>query len=98
MPRQDFDRPERFKDPAAYLDFKFNWEDWLEDGEVIVDSTWESDPGISLSNPSHFSPYTVVWVSGGEAGNSYLLTNTVTTNSTPARVDVRSMLVCVVNR
>lgn len=99
MPPQQFDPSEMFKSPDAFLDFSINWSRWLSSGEEIVDSSWVVvTPGISISNPSHDGTKATVWVSGGTAGSSYTITNTITTSNTPARVDERSILVTVVNR
>lgn len=84
------------KSPSAVLDYERTWDDWLASGETIVSSVWTIAPSagtvpliIPLSLVSGTSAF--AWVSGGDADIDYILTNRITTNSTPvARTDERS--------
>lgn len=84
------------KDPDAILDYGFDWTPWL-DGDVIETSTWtvEQDAGttntLTTSN-STFDPAggkTTIWLSGGETGDYYTLTNEITTGA--GRLDDRTL-------
>lgn len=94
---------DKLKDPQAVLDFGFNYEEWLDAdvSEVIITSTWAVEDGLTIDG----SPLpttiiggntTAVWISGGTAGENYLLTNTITTDV--GRVDERSYKIHIVNR
>lgn len=86
------------KDPQAVLDFKFDWSSWLEFGEQIVDSLMIVTTGLTIDSASHTLSSTTAWLSGGVSGRTYTLTNRITTNSTPARIDDRSITIRVTNR
>lgn len=83
------------KDPNASLDFMIDWFKWLA-GDTIVASEWDSPDGISIDSHTHIASQTIVWVSGGEDGTSYVLTNRITTAA--GRIDERSITINVVNR
>lgn len=89
------------KDPDADKPYAFDWSQWL--GEAIINtSTWEVSP-TSTTSPlviesddiTNAGTGTQVRVTGGEAGTTYRLTNRVTTNESPARIDDRTLLVKV---
>jgi hypothetical protein len=81
------------KDPNAILDYGFDWSDWLQSGEIIVNSTWINPDAITIVTNAYLNQSTVVWVSGGTAGKSYRLTNRIVTNNSPARTDDRTLLI-----
>lgn len=84
------------KDPSAILDYGFDWEDWL-DGDTISTSSWVVSPsGLTASPNTKTSNTTTVWLSGGTAGSTYQLTNTIVTAA--GRTDQRTMLVAVQDR
>lgn len=86
------------KDPQATLDYSIDWSDWLSDGEVLTNSEWAASSG-AIQSPSFTDTATGIWLSGGEVGIAIVLTNTITTNSTPvARVDERSLVIKVKQR
>lgn len=78
------------KDPQAVKDYGWTWARRLADGEVIVASTWAvDDPGLTIDDDSQFTDTTTaVWVSGGELGALYTVTNHITTSE--GREDDRS--------
>ena len=93
---------DRRKDPDATLDFGFDWgTKWLQTGETLSSSAWAADSGLTIeSSPD---PTTIIddtttaaWVSGGTAGASYILTNTVVTSA--GRTDERSFRIHIVER
>ena len=85
------------KDPDASLDFGFDWTEWLESGDVVLSSAWTSTPsGLTLFGPDFGPTSTVTWLSGGEDGTEYLVTNRVTTRD--GRTDDRTFAVSVIQR
>jgi hypothetical protein len=71
------------KDPQAILDFGFDYEEWL-DGDTITASAWAiSGPDavlVGTSPPATFNTIsTTVWLSAGTVGESYVVTNHITT-------------------
>jgi len=76
------------KDPDAVLDYGFNWEDWLADGETISASSWDVESGLTVDSSSFDDTQTVVWLSGGTVGEEYVITNHIVTSA--GREDDRS--------
>jgi hypothetical protein len=79
------------KDPDATLDFGVDYSDWLDDGDAIDASTWTVQTGLTVGDDEIGDGFTVVWLSGGTAGESYLVTNHIET--TEGRIDDRSFTV-----
>ena len=86
------------KDPDAVLDYSIDWSDWLTGSEVITVSTWTVPSGITKDSDSNDDTQTVIWLSGGTAGNSYTIVNHIETDSSPIRKDDRSISVYIVER
>jgi len=95
------------KDPDAVLDYGFNWgldsdypdkKPWLDldNGEAISTSVWVIPDGLTEDSAEFGATATKVWLSGGTAGSSYTITNTITTSE--GRTDERSMLIIVAER
>ena len=84
------------KDPDAVLDYPMDWSDWLASGATIAASTWEADTGITKVRDTKTADRTVVWLSGGEAGENYVVTNHVTDSD--GREEERSLLIVVRER
>lgn len=77
------------KDPNATLDYGWDWSQWLTEVEdTISDSVWIVPAGLTLESDSHTTTHTTVWLSGGTAGQSYAITNRITTSG--GRTDDRS--------
>lgn len=83
------------KDPDASLDYSIDWTYWLTGSEVIDESTWQSLDGVTIESSSYTDKITTVYVSGGKANTVCRLTNTITTNSIPARIDQRTITLLV---
>ena len=71
------------KDPDSTLDYKLNWRPWLR-GDTISTSEWEmveNDNDLALTEVSETQDDTTatVFVSGGVAGETYEITNTIVT-------------------
>ena len=85
------------KDPDADLPYGWDWgKEWLEEGDVIVASTWEVETGITKISDSHNGYITFIWLSGGTVGETYTLTNRVLTQA--GQKDERTFRVKVVER
>lgn len=69
------------KDPNAVLDYGLDWTEWLGE-DIITGSVWEIAPAAELTvgNKSFTNLKTTVWLSGGEAGKSYTVTNRISTS------------------
>ena len=76
------------KDPEAVLDYAVDWSDWLETGEALVSATWTVPTGLTQTDADLAAETATVWLSGGTAGASYLLSCKVST--TLGRTDERS--------
>lgn len=67
-------------DPQAKLDYGWDWSDWLDTGDTITASTWTITPtGPTLTDSTHDTTTTTVWVAGAVLGVDYTLTNHITT-------------------
>lgn len=91
----------KLKDPNARLDFRVDWADeeegpWLAAGEEIASSTWIVPPGITEDSDDHDATTAWVWLTGGTVGQTYAITNRITTNQ--ARIDDRTMKIYVTER
>lgn len=87
------------KDPAAILDYAFDWAAWLAVGETLSSFTLTADAGITIqtSPAAAISGTKVVWwLAGGAAGTFYNLYLTITTNQ--GRTDRRTLQVEVAAR
>lgn len=95
------------KDPDATLDYKFDWaastngsgdSDWLASGETIDSHTVTVESGLTKDSDSATDDDTsvTVWLSGGSAGETYLVGCEITTSS--GRTDERSIVIAVEER
>ncbi len=66
--------------PDSVLDYRINWAGWLETGDSIVQSAWEAETGVNITNDGNTTTAAWVFVSGGASGIDYTLTNAVTTD------------------
>lgn len=88
------------KDPAAVIDYSFDWAaNYLAGGENITSSSWSILPAgdagdLSIdSTPVPVAGVTSVFVAQGIAGKIYQLTNHITTDQ--GRTDERSVMIRV---
>lgn len=84
------------KDPGAKLDYHFDWKNWLEEGEAINTSTFEVTAGITVESTANVATNTTVWLSGGQRGQNYTITNRIVTSA--GRTDERSAILRVRDR
>ena len=68
------------KDPNAIETFGVDWSERLEDA-TIETSSWTLPSGITNTGDSISGQTAMIILSGGTAGNSYQLTNRITTSS-----------------
>lgn len=84
------------KDPDEVLDYTVDWSNWLATGETISTSTFTPDAGITKDSETNGNTAGTVWLSGGTAGESYSVTNRITT--TDSRTAERSFVIDVAER
>ena len=84
------------KDPGAVLDYGFDWSDWLSTAETLANSTWMVEDGLTEDSDQFTDTVTLVWVSGGTVGETYTITNQVTTSA--SRTDERSHTITIRQR
>ena len=56
-----------------------NWVDWLPVGDTITASSWIVPAGITAASTGYTTTTTTVWLTGGKAGQRYVLTNRIVT-------------------
>ncbi len=78
------------KDPDAVLDYAIDWSLWLA-GDEIATSDWSVPVGLTKVTDTKTAVKTTVWLSGGQAGQSYTVTNRITT--TGGRTEDRSFTI-----
>ena len=84
------------KDPDAVLDYSVDWSTWLG-SDTISSSTWPVVPsGITKDSDTNDTTGTTVWLSGGTAGQTYLLTNRIVTAG--GRTDDRSITINITEK
>lgn len=77
------------KDPDAILDYSIDWTDWLAQGDSLQTSVWtvstvtaDYRPLVQNSNTVNtVTSVGTVFIGNGSAGNTYTLTNRITTDS-----------------
>lgn len=85
------------KDPDATLDYSWDWNSWLEEGDTIatadvtVEAPLAREGGVSIA-----SGVVTAWISGGDPGRTQRASCKVVT--TQGRTDVRSILLVVRSR
>lgn len=84
------------KDPHAKLDYAIDWSTWLLSGETISTSTWTVGTGLTTESTGKADTSTLIWLSGGTAGNEYTVANKIVTSD--GREDERSFVVQVEER
>ena len=86
----------KIKDPDAVLDYGLDWSNWLASGETISSSSWVVETGLTKDSSSNTTTTATVWLSGGTAGRTYRITNSIVTST--GREDDRSILIKVIER
>ena len=83
------------KDPNAVLDYTIDWTRWLA-GDQVATSEWLPSTGLTKMADTKTASSATVWLSGGTAGQSYTVTNRITT--TGGRTEDRSVTIRVEER
>jgi len=83
------------KDPNAVLDYSIDWTRWLA-GDQIATSVWLVATGLTKVADSRAGSLATVWLSGGTAGQSYTVTNRITTAG--GRTEDRSFVMKIEER
>lgn len=88
-------------DADATLDYRWDWTDWLTDGDTITtatvtDTTGAAEPAIVVSTTTHDDTSVTVWLSGGVAGQLARITCRITTSQ--GRTDERTLRLYVTDR
>ena len=88
------------KDSDAVLDWKFDWTSWLSTSETITSYTMTVDAGLTKDSASitDSGKSVTVWLSGGTVNTRYVVSCLITTSTTPARTDERSVTFKIVNK
>ena len=88
------------KDPSDVKDYGFNFDPttdpFLESGETIDDVDFTVPTGITKDLESVSDTTAIIWLSGGTAGESYIIACKITT--TDGRIHERSIEIIVENR
>lgn len=87
------------KDPDAVLDYKWDWDDWLEAGESISSRTVtvaSGDVTVNSSSITDSGRSVTAWLSGGAADTSNELTCHIVTDA--GREDDRTIRVSIRER
>lgn len=82
------------KPAASTLDYGFDWSDWLE-GKTIIESSWVAPAGVTVVDEDFSDIIARIWLSGGVDGQSYEITNRITTSGTPALIDQRTLKITI---
>lgn len=77
---------------AEILDYSVDWTTWLA-GDTISSSTWVVDAALTKVSDSHTTLVTTAFISGGSAGRTYNLTNTIVTAA--SRTAVRTFTLTI---
>ena len=83
------------KDPEAVLDYSIDWSRWLA-GDQIATSSWTVPSGLEKVSDTQTGTRTTIWLRGGAIGESYSVTNRITTSG--GRTDDRSFQVKIEDR
>ena len=88
--------PKRFiKDPDSQVDYVIEWRKRLVDGDYIAKSEFKVPDGLVWISDTYDSDSAKVWLAGGTAGETYLVTNRIHTGSRPPRIEEESIeIVC----
>ncbi|MDR5784045.1 hypothetical protein QCE63_32005 [Caballeronia sp. LZ065] len=84
------------KDPAAVLDFSWDWTAWLGTDESIVEQEVAPAAGMNVDSSSIGNGIVVAWLSGGTVGNSYIVACAIKTSA--GRIETRRIQISVQDR
>ena len=84
------------KDPDATLDYTIDWSAWLPDTDSIIESEWIVPDDLTASDESLAGAAATVWLAGGVLGETYRVTNRITTLA--GRIDDRTLRLLISSR
>jgi hypothetical protein len=89
--------------PLSSLDLAWDWTQWLATGDTIASFTVVGSDGLGLSSVQQLAGTQIIvaWAAptgDPEDGTAYSVTCTVTTASTPPRIDSRTIELIVQSR
>lgn len=84
------------KDPDAVLDYTWDWNRWLQQGESITAHTIIAPSGITLDTSGTDAGLVTAWLRGGTNGQTYAVTCRIETDQ--GRTDDRSIAIWVKDR
>lgn len=90
MSDDHFPEPHR---PAERLDYRITWAARLADGEVIATSAWALPDDLELVSGEKTDDTTTALITGGTAGTTAELVNTVTTSLGHTMVERKTLYV-----
>lgn len=84
------------KDPAAELDYRWDWSTWLGEDAISGTPVITAQSGITVKSQSNTTTAVTVWLTGGTVGNHYEVTCRIVTAG--GRTDERSIVIWCENR
>lgn len=86
------------KDSNAVLDYGFDWSQWLDDGEIILDHQIVTSPCgiIDVYSTTTTAGSVIVWLSSGSVGTRYSVACKIETSA--SRIDERTIKIDVKER
>lgn len=88
--------PSYIRDKDSRLDYIWDWTAWLTGSETITAVTWVLETGIVNDHTSATTTSATIWLTGGTAGTTYLVTCRISTSA--GRIDDRSAKIKVQER
>lgn len=76
------------KTPSAKKSYGFDWTKWVG-GDIIASSAWSVPAELTQVEATNSDTHTSIMLTGGVSGETYLITNTITT-TTSEEIEPRS--------
>lgn len=87
------------KDPNSELDYTVLWEDFLTPvSDTIASVTWILSAGLTEISSSHTDTTATIWLSGGVVDEIETAICRITTNSTPPRIEDKTVEFLIVQK
>jgi len=68
-----------YKAPTKPLDYTIDWSSWLSTGDTVTTSTFTLETGLVEDSKANTTTTTTITVSGGVAGTTYSVKNSIVT-------------------
>ena len=86
------------KSPRDVLDYTFRWKSWLDkEGDSIASSAFTVDGGITVDSDASTLDTATAFISGGQDGCTYKVTNKIVTDNSTARTKEGYIFIKVVD-